>query len=102
MVERLRLTASIVAQLIGDIGIGEVLPLIAEFNPSVTDFSERERAPHEELEALLLADAECRLLLVEAREFGLWVKRVHLPGTTLHEEHDHVLGTGWKHRCFDC
>ena len=55
MIQRLRLTAAIVAQFIGHQWVGQILPLVAHFNSVVTNFVKAKRAAHKELETCLLS-----------------------------------------------
>ena len=54
MIQRLGLAAAIVAQLIGDERVGEILPLVAHLDAVLADLVELERAADEKLEARLL------------------------------------------------
>ena len=98
VIQRLRVTAPVVAQLIGNERICHVLPLVTHFDARLPHLPGAERTPDIETKTGRESGFIIRLLFVQLLQHGLRIEGVHVTGTTLHEEHDHVLGLGWKHR----
>ena len=98
VIQRLGLTAPVIAQLVGHGGVGHVDPLIAHVQTRLAHLAGLERTADVELEAGLLPSRALRFRLVQCRELRLGVERVGLARPTFHEEHDARLGLRRVHR----
>ena len=98
------LAAAIVAEFVGDLGVGHVVPLVAHVDAgSGRPLLNFEGGADVELVG---AGGEAAVVfgfgLVELGEFGFGVEGVHVTGSAFHEEHDDVFGPRSGHGLFGC
>ena len=75
-------------------------PLVAHLDPRLAYLAKLKRTPHEKLISTGKPACELGFLLMKLIEFWLGIESVHMPRTTLHEEHDTGLGPWLMHGGF--